>query len=123
MNCDMTFQRSVQMGMIDLQTMVWAFVAAWTPPNPHLSLTKPTMKLCSKRIVVPIIEVLILAVVTHAACFVLLKSTDWYQGSHTGSHIQVRSSYFYPLDCQHWMHLTDAQHLMCFFPLVFQQLI
>ena len=119
----MTFQLSVQMGMIDLQTMVWAFIAAWTPPNPHLSLTKPTMKLCSKRIVVPIIEVLVLAVVTHAACFALLNSTDWYQGSHTGSHIQVRSSNLYTLDCQHWMHLTDAQHIMSFLPLVFQQLI
>ncbi len=82
-------QLCVQMGMIDLQTMVWAFVAAWTPPNPHLSVTKPTMKLCSKRIVVPIIEVLILTVVTQTACFALMNSADWYQGSHTGTHIQV----------------------------------
>lgn len=82
---------SVQMGMIDLQAMVWAFVAAWTPPNPHLSVTKPTMKLCSTRIIVPIIEVLILTIVTQAACFALLKSADWYRGSRTGSHIQVGS--------------------------------
>ena len=106
----MTPQLSVQMGMIDLQTMVWAFVAAWTPPNSHLSLTKPTMKLCSKRIIVPIIEVLVLAVVTHAACFALLNSADWYQGSHTGSHIQVRSI----IKFVHAGLLTlDESHIRC----------
>ncbi|KAL3146673.1 hypothetical protein ABBQ32_000901 [Trebouxia sp. C0010 RCD-2024] len=68
--------------------MVWAFVAAWTPSNPHLSVTKPTMRLCSKRIIIPIIEVIVLTVVTHAACFALLNSAEWYHGSRTGTHIQ-----------------------------------
>ena len=66
------------MGMIDVQAMVWAWAAARTPPNPHLSLVRPNLKLCSKRILVPIIEVVILSVITQTACFALLKSTDWY---------------------------------------------
>lgn len=81
------------MGMIDVQAMVWAFVAAWTPINPHLSLVKPNLKLCSKRIMVPIIEVVVLAAVTQYACFVLLKSTDWYHQGQDGAtaSLQVRT--------------------------------
>lgn len=78
----------MKLGVIDVQAMVWAFVAAWTPPNPHLSHTKPTMKLCSKRIMVPIVEVVILAVITQTGCFLLMKSTEWYQGGN-GSTVQV----------------------------------
>lgn len=80
-----------QMGMIDVQAMVWAFAAAWTPPNPHLSLVRPNLKLCSRRIMVPIIEVVILSVVTQTACFVLLRSTDWYHGRDgSAASIQVK---------------------------------
>lgn len=82
---------SAQMGMIDLQTMVWAFAAAWTPSNPHLSLVRPNLKLCSKRIMVPIIEVIVLSVVTQCACFALLRSTDCYQGmSKDGSAASIQ---------------------------------
>lgn len=80
---------SAQMGMIDVQAMVWAFAAAWTPPNPHLSLVRPNLKLCSKRIMVPIIEVIVLSVVTQTACFALLRSTDWYR-SESGSAASIQ---------------------------------
>lgn len=91
---------SAQMGMIDLQAMVWAFVAAWTPINPHLSLVKPNLKLCSKRIMVPIIEVVVLATVTQYACFVLLRSTDWYHQGQDGAtaSVQVRTLWLSILD-------------------------
>ena len=88
----LTLLLSAQMGMIDVQAMVWAFVAAWTPINPRLSLVKPNLKLCSKRIMVPIIEVVVLATVTLGACYFLMKSTDWYeQGEASASaSLQVR---------------------------------
>ncbi|DBA85704.1 TPA: hypothetical protein ACH3X1_005275 [Trebouxia sp. C0004] len=73
----------LQLGMIDLQAMVWAFAAALTPTSPRLTPTKPTMKLCSRRILVPTLEVIVLACITQAACILLLKAQDWYRGAST----------------------------------------
>ena len=74
---------AVQLGVIDLQAMIWAFAAALTPTNPRLTPTKPTMKLCSKRILVPTLEVIVLACITQAACMLLLKAQDWYHDANT----------------------------------------
>ena len=71
----------MQLGMIDLQAMIWAFAAALTPCNPRLTPTKPTMKLCSKRILLPTLEVMVLACITQAACMLLLKAQDWFHGA------------------------------------------
>jgi len=81
-----TSSLAVQLGMIDMQAMTWAFAAALTPTNPRLTPTKPTMKLCSKRILVPTMEVIVLACITQAACMVLLKAQDWYHGASTSGH-------------------------------------
>ena len=87
-NLPKTLSLAVQLGMIDLQAMIWAFAAALTPCNPRLTPTKPTMKLCSKRILLPTLEVMVLACITQAACMLLLKAQDWYHGA-TASAQQV----------------------------------
>ena len=80
-NLPKTLSLAVQLGMIDLQAMIWAFAAALTPCNPRLTPTKPTMKLCSKRILLPTLEVMVLACITQAACMLLLKAQDWFHGA------------------------------------------
>ncbi len=75
----------MQLGLIDLQAMLWALAAASTPSNPLLAPTKPTMRLCSKRIMIPTIEVIALATLTQTACFLLLKAQDWYHGGNASS--------------------------------------
>lgn len=65
---------SVQLGIIDLQAMLWALAAAVTACAPRLSPTKPTSRLCSKPIIVPILECLVLAAVTQTVCVVLMHT-------------------------------------------------
>ena len=99
---------TAQLGIIDMQAMIWAIAAALTPPNPRLTSTKPTMRLCSLRIMVPIVEVIVLAAVTQMACFLLMKSQDWYHGGN-GLSDQV-------CICLHnFNHVLSILHCLCRF--------
>ena len=65
--------------------MAWALAAALTPANPRLAPTKPTMTLCSKRILLPTLEVVVLACITQAGCFGLMTAQAWYHGGNSSS--------------------------------------
>lgn len=64
----------MQLGIIDLQSLLWGFAASLTPPAVLLSPTKPTFKLCSKPIIKPILECLVGAAVLQSCCIVLMKA-------------------------------------------------